>query len=204
MTQERNFKRAVRERMRARELGYAAARAELVEERGGGRLARQHRASADTLLVVPRVSVTTPFDFHDLLPDADDMQALADAVLRAEGHPVDVHTASYVGVAVEAVLTASSNADPDDVVELVEDELFRHLHPLIGADGGGWSFGQAVVADDLEDVLTALPGVGGVRDLCVRIVDVVAQTTGRRLRQVRLPEDCLPYGCLHRVLVSAS
>ncbi len=125
------------------------------------------------------------------------MRTLATQLSKRTARLVQVESAIYVPMTVQATITLVEAPGPEAVAD-VEECVFRFLHPLVGGEtADGWPFGRTVHASDVAAAIEALPDVQGVTALSVCDVNLALSRLGAERRAIHLPANGLPFGYRH-------
>ncbi|WP_370941871.1 putative baseplate assembly protein [Amycolatopsis sp. cg5] len=157
------------------------------------------------VLVVPAVTVDKGrIDFEDLVPAADTLRRVAEALdkVRLVGTKVLVEPPKYRGVTVVARLVARPRVSVDAVAELAREALYEFLNPLTGGDGGqGWTFGRKVLRAEIFGLLQRVRGVDVVEDVRMFGADPVTRRRGEETAKLPVGKGGLVFSFDHQIRV---
>ena len=118
-----------------------------------------------TVVVVPDDRRTTPVPSAELRRQV--RRAVGDraplSLVANDG--LVVRGPSYVSVRVDATVVADEGTRLGPVEDHVDDRLTAFLHPLSGADGDGWAFGELPTISDVYALVEGSEGVDHVSSL---------------------------------------
>ncbi len=121
-----------------------------------------------TLVVVPADRRPAPVPSPALRDTVErEVRTRSPAPIIGEGRLV-VRGPSYVAVGTDATIVAEPDEGLGTVEARIEDRLTSYLHPVTGAEGDGWAFGELPSVSDLFAIVEATAGVDHVRTLRLR------------------------------------
>lgn len=115
---------------------------------------------------------------------------------------VEIRPPTYLGVTVDATLSALSGAEAATLRSRALGALYAYVNPLTGGPAGrGWPFGRALNAGDLFALLSGLEGVAGVEEVFLEMRDLYSGDHLGNRQRIELPDDSLFLSVGHVVRV---
>jgi predicted phage baseplate assembly protein len=159
------------------------------------------------LLIVPRV-VTDDIgriQFDDLRnPPAELLRRISDHLdeRRLIGTRLVVEPPAYRGMTVVARVTATPEADTDQVQQAALRALYDYLSPQDGGPAGtGWPFGRPVQAFDVSGVLSRVAGISQIEEILLFPADPDSRKRGAPATRIDLAPGMLPFSYQHQIRV---
>lgn len=123
-----------------------------------------------TVVIVPDVSRTTPTPSPELRRRVTRAVSERAPLTLVANDRLVVRGPTYVSVAVDATIVAEEGERLNGVEDRVDERLSTFLHPLSGADGDGWAFGELPSVSDFYARIERCRGIDHVESLAVRYV----------------------------------
>ncbi len=127
----------------------------------------QFKASAVTMIIVPKSDVPKPLPSHQLINHIKTyLSARTEATVSKNINVIGPH---YLRIDVTAIVTPQKPEESKTVEQAISKNLSTYLHPLKGGpESEGWQFGRDIYISELYEVIEGIVGVEHVDSLRIQ------------------------------------